>query len=305
MMYKSCMCRLFGFRSRVQSRAHRSLVEAENSIVKQAALHPDGWGIGYFVGRDAYILKSEAGAHDSERFRLASSRLQSQSMVVHVRRATHGHTDHLNSHPFRFGRWVFAHNGTLWQFPKYKDWMLSQVAAKFQPLILGQTDSEHLFHYLLCRLEAAGVDRAGHDQIDEERVVEVVQKAMSDLYIHVSSLGIRPPIINFILTNGDLFFSQRAGKSLYFATQKKSCADYNICPEPNKVCMELQRTGPSVTHLLIASEKIGEEDRWEELVEGGMVCLTPSFGLKFFPPFENFSAVYDDADPDERVFEVT
>ena len=295
------MCRLFGFRSRVHSRAHRSLVEAENSIVKQAALHPDGWGIGYFVGRDAYILKSDAGAHDSERFRLASSRLQSQSMVVHVRRATHGHTDHLNSHPFRFGRWVFAHNGTLWQFPKYKEWLLAQVGSKFQPLILGQTDSEHLFHYLLCRLDAAGVDRAGHKKIDEELVVKVIQEAMSFLYEHVQSLGIRPPIINFILTNGDMFFSQRAGKSLYFATQKKSCADFDICPEVNKVCMNSTRSGKSVTHLLVASEKIGDEDRWEELVEGGMVCLTPGFDIKFFPPFANFSAVYDDADPDERV----
>jgi len=300
-MYKRGMCRLFGFRSRVHSRAHRSLVEAENSIVKQAALHPDGWGIGYFVGRDAYILKSDAGAHDSERFRLASSRLQSQSMVVHVRRATHGQTDHLNSHPFRFGRWVFAHNGTLWKFPQYKDWIIEQVKPNFRPLILGQTDSEHLFHYLLCRLDAAGVDRAGHEDIDEGKVVEVIQGAMTSLYEHVASLGIRPPIINYILTNGDHFFSQRAGKSLYFATQKKSCADFDICTEANKVCMDLSRKGSSVTHLLIASERIGDEDRWEEVEEGGMVCLSPNFEINFYPPFDKFTAIYDDEDPDEVV----
>ena len=47
------MCRLFGFRSNVPSRTHRSLLEAENSVSRQAQRHKDGWGIGYFLGQDA------------------------------------------------------------------------------------------------------------------------------------------------------------------------------------------------------------------------------------------------------------
>ena len=39
------MCRLFGFRSSVESRAHNSLVVAENAVANQANQHSDGWGI--------------------------------------------------------------------------------------------------------------------------------------------------------------------------------------------------------------------------------------------------------------------
>ena len=62
------MCRLFGFRSNVASRVHRSLVEAENALVQQATAHSDGWGIGYYMGHEAYIVKAEGGAADDERF---------------------------------------------------------------------------------------------------------------------------------------------------------------------------------------------------------------------------------------------
>ena len=144
------MCRLFGFRSAVGSKGHRALVEAENSLVKQASLHPHGWGIGYFVEQDAYILKSDDAAHTSERFRMASSRLRSHTLIAHVRRATVGEPDYLNSHPFRYGRWVFAHNGTVFDFDEhFRDWMLARIPELRRSLILGTTDSEHTFHFLL------------------------------------------------------------------------------------------------------------------------------------------------------------
>ena len=115
------MCRLFGFRSAIPSGAHRSLLEAENALSSQSTKHPDGWGIGWFVDDDAYIIKSATAAHACARFRKASSRLKSHTFVVHVRKATVGTLDHLNAHPFRFGRWLFAHNGTIFEFEKFKD----------------------------------------------------------------------------------------------------------------------------------------------------------------------------------------
>ena len=93
------MCRLFGFRSNVASRVHRSLVEAENALVQQATAHSDGWGIGYYMGHEAYIVKAEGGAADDERFVRISRRLESQTMLVHVRNATVGDQDYLNCHP--------------------------------------------------------------------------------------------------------------------------------------------------------------------------------------------------------------
>ncbi len=282
------MCRLFGFRSSVQSGAHRSLVEAENSLLQQAQYHRDGWGIGYYIGRDAYIIKSEAGAHDCERFRLASSRLQSHAFVVHVRRATVGEKDYLNSHPFRFGRWIFAHNGTLEGFDKLKPWVLDNIAESHLPLIFGTTDSEHLFHYLLTAMGRNGIDRAGHDEVSAEHVGQVVREAIDTLFRQAKAHKVAPPILNFVLTNGDAFLAMRAGKDLFFATQKFKCADFEDCAEPRKVCMEPVRPDSWVNHLIVSSERIGDEDVWEELPQGAMVLMGKDFRVATLEPIQNF-----------------
>ena len=56
------MCRLFGFRSNVESRAHHSLIVAENAMANQASHHSDGWGIGYFIDEDSYLFRTSKGA---------------------------------------------------------------------------------------------------------------------------------------------------------------------------------------------------------------------------------------------------
>ena len=175
------LCRLFGFKSAVPSRAHRSLVDAENALVRQSADHPDGWGIGWFHGDDAYLLKSATPAHDCERFRQVSTRLTSHTFVVHVRRATVGVVDPANAHPFRFGRWLFAHNGTVHGFDTLRPWMEARTDETLKAQILGETDSELVFHYLLSALQAAGVDPAGHGPADATVVATAVRDALAAL----------------------------------------------------------------------------------------------------------------------------
>jgi predicted glutamine amidotransferase len=286
------MCRLFGFRSSVESSAHRSLVAAENAMVTQATYNPHGWGIGYFVGRDAYILKSDDAAHTSERFRLASSRLRSQTFVVHVRRATVGVTDYLNSHPFRFGRWVFAHNGTVFDFDKLRGWMLSWIPERRRALILGNTDSEHTFHYLISALERAGFDAHGHEPLERmAEAAEVLHTAVDAIFEKAREVGAEDhPILNFILTDGEAMFAQRAGKELYFATQKYSCNDFETCPEPNKFCMLAARPEAPVNHLIVSSERIGEEDRWEAIEQGHMVYMGRDFRVGHVGKLPNYRA---------------
>ena len=114
------MCRLFGFRSNVESRAHRSLVVAENAMANQASYHSDGWGIGYFIDEDPYLFRTSKGAAQDDSFRRFSEGLRSNTLLVHIRKATVGAIDPINSHPFRYGSWIFAHNGTIFAFDKIK-----------------------------------------------------------------------------------------------------------------------------------------------------------------------------------------
>ena len=51
------MCRIFGFRSVMQSQVHRSLVSADNAFMRQSERHPDGWGVAYYVAHAPHVVK--------------------------------------------------------------------------------------------------------------------------------------------------------------------------------------------------------------------------------------------------------
>ena len=272
---------MFGFRSSVPSSTHQSLLAAENALAVQSLGHPDGWGIGWFVDDDAYVIKSANAAHACDRFRRASERLKSHTFIVHVRRATVGKKgDHLNAHPFRFGRWIFAHNGTLFHFDRLQRWLLEHTDPSLQPLILGDTDSEHLFFFVLSRLQQAGVDRTGRRPSDARLVAKVVRQAGMDLDAWALREGADRPIANMLLTDGRLFVAHRAGMPLHMSTQKRFCPEFHTCPA-EKVCMLPSRPEDKpVNHLLLASEHIGGTDNiWEELDDGTTVALDDDMRL--------------------------
>lgn len=274
------MCRLFGFRSAVLSRAHRSLFVAENALSVQARLHPDGWGMAYFHGGEPYLIKSEAGAADSQSFRRASERLASHTLLVHVRRATVGEVNPFNTHPFRHGRWVFAHNGTVHGFDLVRPRLVADMPQALADRVLGTTDSEALFHWLLSRLLIARFDPFGAGPVDVGAVSQVLARAQRSLVQVCEEVGAPRPIVNFLLTNGDVFFAQRFGRELHFATQKLTCGDAERCAWPDRICLGAERPDGRLNHLLVASERIGDEDRWEEVTEGSILAVGTDWRLR-------------------------
>lgn len=295
-MIAGAMCRLFGFRSNVASTAHRSLLEAENSLARQARDHADGWGIGWYHGTDPYLLKSEGGAASDERFHRVTRRLSSHAFLVHVRKATVGAVDQLNCHPFRHGRWMFAHNGTLWGFDRLREPMLARTSASLRPLIFGETDSEHLFYYLLSAIERAGLCVVGHAEPPVPSVAAALREASDQLFALADELGVQPPSCNYLLTNGSVLIAQRAGPGLHLATQKVRCADLESC-QAEKLCMmplRPLRARPGsgfvrrCNHLLVSSEPIGGEDIWEEVPQGHLLALDAELSLYLYGPTPRF-----------------
>jgi glutamine amidotransferase len=282
---------MFGFRSSVPSRAHRSLLEAENALAAQSQRHPDGWGIGWFVDDDAYIAKSSASAHACDRFQRASLALSSHTFVVHVRKATVGSVDPANAHPFRFGRWLFAHNGTLFSLDELRPFLEADLDDLARAQILGDTDSELLFHWLLARLHAEGIDRSGRSLPDATAVGRVVRTSLLALDAEAVRLDLERPIVNVLLTDGRMMIGHRAGMPLHLSTQKITCPEAPTCAAV-KVCLEATRpAGHPVNHLLLSSEPIGtSENHWEDLPDGSTVVLDRQMNLDIVAPPEGWEA---------------
>jgi predicted glutamine amidotransferase len=199
--------------------------------------------------------------------------------------------DPMNAHPFRNGRWLFAHNGTVLDFERVQPWLVANTDPELGALLMGDTDSEHLFYFLLTRLARVGVHRTGRAPSSTELVARVVRESLAELDEVSASLGARRPLTNVLLTDGRTFVGHRAGMPLHLSTQKRFCADFATCPAV-KVCMERVRPeGRPVNHLLLASEPIGEgENLWEELADGTTVALDEGFRLALTPPAHGWTA---------------
>ena len=281
------MCRLFLFTSRVSLKVQRSLVKAENALQTQSREHPHGWGIAYYLTGESepHRTRSIESAHTDDRFERVSEFLTSNAVVAHVRKATVGDLSLENTHPFQYGDWIFCHNGTLFGFEELEAVIQQRVHPRFLPLIEGCTDSETLFYLVLTMLEELGVDLDS----PPERFPVGLNEKLSALLVWLRDIcgatgaDEREAMMNFVLTNGRLVLANRFNGGLSFSTQKRRCADFDVCPIVDKVCFGPRRTGIRHTHVLIASDPTSADDIWEEIPNRGFLTVDTEYRIDIQP----------------------
>lgn len=262
------MCRLFGFRSVIQSQVHQSLIEADNALGQQSVRHQDGWGVAYYVDGAPHVTKSPTHALSDMLFHRVSGVVSSETVLAHVRRATQGANTVLNCHPFQHGRWVFAHNGDIPGFDeKWRRPLLAEVAPRLRRFILGETDSEVLFFLLLTRLQKYGPLSKPHDA---EEVLETLSGTMKE--VEDRCRGSEAPLLTCIVTDGATMAAYHGGKELHWSSYKTRCAERETCPSLSPECEAPTRTG-YVNHLIVTSEPLQGQNVWNEMVRGEAVAV--------------------------------
>ena len=276
------MCRLFGFRSILESQVHSSLVSAENALMEQSNEHPDGWGVAYYISRSPHILRSVQTAVNDTLFQRVSGVVQSHTVLAHLRKATVGSLNILNTHPFQFGRWVFAHNGNIKNFENDRQRLLDLINEEYRKFILGTTDSEILFFLFLSFL---GKPKEIHEAMDSDKIVDaVVQvvKAVENITGPCREDADGPnteTYLTFLISNGESMLGLQAGKPLYFSTHKKSCPDRGSCKFFGKYC-ESPHSDDPVNHLIFSSEPLQGENVWIPLQHKEIICIDRSMKIQ-------------------------
>ena len=280
------MCRLFGFRSVIQSQVHRSLISAENALLVQSGEHPHGWGVAYYVGGAPHIMKSARTAMSDSLFQRVSGVVASETVLAHIRKATHGEHTVVNTHPFQFGRWVFAHNGNIEAFAEHREELVARIAPPFRRFVLGETDSEVLFALLLSAMHRRGelhdpnyayVDAASAIQETVDEVCSLVGDLTPDID------GSDGNFLTFIVTNGRLMLAHHGGKELYYSTFKTSCPERDVCPSYAFECENRSRSG-FVNHMIFASEELQGENIWIPMACGQIVGVDERMQIQDFGP---------------------
>ncbi len=278
------MCRLFGFRSVILSQVHKSLVEAENALQGQSERHPDGWGVAYYQAGAPHVIKSKESALDDHLFRKVSGIVSSQTVVAHIRRSTQGEHSILNTHPFQFGQWIFAHNGNIKDFPQHRSTLVAKINPALRRFILGDTDSEVLFYLILSHL-AERTDLSAPN-IAYATVKQAVQTALNEVqqlvgnYCPTEDYGNKETYLTFILTNGHTMLAHQGGQRLHWSTWKNQCSERSTCPSFAPAC-EAKTVDGLVNHLIFTSEPLHGENVWNEMSCGEIIGVDEKMRLQF------------------------
>jgi glutamine amidotransferase len=253
------MCRLLGIVASEPTEFRLVLKEAPRSLAHLSKEHRDGWGIAVHADADGWrIEKGIECAHDDDRFHDLAVGARGESLVAHVRQRTVGVTKLENTHPFRSGRWVFAHNGTI----KHLDYLRGGVSAERLAEIRGDTDSELFFAWLLTQMDQAGVtDREAGPELD--RLLRDVLRGLRAR----EGFG----AFNVLLSDGLVTYAHRFGRSMYLL--ERGPHDAVRVNRASREGVVVQTPWSQRRHaVLVASEHLTDEP-WEEIREGMLIRL--------------------------------
>ena len=135
------------------------LLKTDHSLIDQS-LHArlgvettngDGFGVGWYGARTERpaVFRSVEPAWNDRNLREVAGHVESPLFLAHIRASTGTAVQQTNCHPFRYGRWLWVHNGLVNDFGRVKRELTLAVDESLYPYMEGSTDSELLFYLAL------------------------------------------------------------------------------------------------------------------------------------------------------------
>ena len=263
------MCRWLAY-SGTPVKLEELLVKREHSLIDQS-LHAelgatttngDGFGVGWYGGGETpSVYRSTHPAWNDRNLRELAGAVSSPLFFAHIRASTGTAIQETNTHPFRYGRWLWMHNGLIREFPRVKRELVLAIDESLYPSIEGTTDSETMFYLALTMgLEDDPIAAV-------ERMVGFVEKTGHE---HGVDLPIQMTVAT---TDGQKIWafrysSEGQSRSLYFSTRMDTLKA--LYPD-----LELL-VGLSDETRVIVSEPLGDlPGAWNEAPEGHVGIVAP------------------------------
>lgn len=151
------MCRWLAY-SGGKTLLENVLIKPEDNMIDQSlsarrATTPtngDGFGVGWYDDKGTPgMFHSIRPAWNDANLRELGAHVESPLFLAHVRASSLATVQETNCHPFRWGKWLFVHNGQIEDAGRLRRDMLLEVAPEYFGNIMGTTDSELMFHLAL------------------------------------------------------------------------------------------------------------------------------------------------------------
>ncbi|MEV0986631.1 class II glutamine amidotransferase [Streptomyces sp. NPDC049949] len=156
--------------------AHSLIDQSLHSKLGVETTNGDGFGVGWYAANGApAVLRDVGPAWNNRNLREIADHVQSPLFFAHIRASTGTAVQQTNCHPFRHGRWLWMHNGSIADFHLIRRELFLLVDPQLFNGIEGTTDSEMMFYLALTfGLEqdppgavarmAGTVERIGHEK---------------------------------------------------------------------------------------------------------------------------------------------
>ncbi|HEX9398676.1 MAG TPA: class II glutamine amidotransferase [Anaeromyxobacter sp.] len=243
---------------------------------------PDAYGFGHYGGGSVLLGKRPTGASHALALGELVGQLDAEALLVHARYASVGKAKDENTHPFRFRRWLFAHDGTIEAFDLVRPKLEQGVPDFLRRNVMGDTDSEHAFMWFLKLLK----DENRIDELDLDAAVaaRALAGTVKQLEAWCREAGApRPSRLNFVATNGRIMVATRRNGPLHYALLEGilPCAVHGIdlqTPESDP------RVRPHRRAKAVAfANRLRSQNGFIEVPEGSVVAVSRSLQVSISP----------------------
>ena len=129
----------------------RSLIDQSlHSRLGATTTNGDGFGVGWYdEGDTPRLYRSVHPAWNDRNLRELAGGVSSHLFLAHIRASTGTAIQETNAHPFRYGRWLWMHNGLIREFPTLRRELMMAIDESLFSSVEGTTDSETMFYLAL------------------------------------------------------------------------------------------------------------------------------------------------------------
>jgi predicted glutamine amidotransferase len=131
----------------IVQRKYSLIDQSLHSRLGATTTNGDGFGVGWYDGvrPEPALYRSVHPAWNDRNLRELAGHVSSPLFLAHIRASTGTAVQETNTHPFRYGRWLFMHNGAVREFPRVRRDLIMQIDPELIPAMEGSADSEVLF----------------------------------------------------------------------------------------------------------------------------------------------------------------
>jgi glutamine amidotransferase len=199
------------------------------------------------------VRKQPIAAWQDTDFATEAHDMTGTTFIAHVRYATTGSHDVVNTHPFLQDGRIFAHNGVV-EGLDVLDERLRELGTA--DLVLGQTDSERVFALITASTRARGGDAT-------PGLVDAMRWLADNVPIYA---------VNVLLSTATDLWALRYPEpnELYVLDRREAPSDHRFHLRTNRIRADSDhlRSRPSV---VFASERMDDDPRWRLLEPGELV----------------------------------